>query len=112
MVLSEERFGRAALESLVGSDRLHRLVELSGVLTQEIESADTHDAFFRRSPELIESLKSIGHDLWSWDYDGDSYEMWGGDYSNPNSAGKLLVEFFFPGRVRASWQVEEEHNAA
>ena len=110
-ILSKERFGRTALEELSGAARLRRLAELSEILTREIASAESHSAFFGHSPSVIESLRAIGHDLWSWEYDGDSFELWGGDYSNPSEAGKLQIEFLFPGKVRASWDQGDEPDA-
>ncbi|MEM6797695.1 MAG: hypothetical protein AAF725_27250 [Acidobacteriota bacterium] len=108
MNLPEKRFGRVALESLSGAARLRRLEELSELLTERVASVDDHWEFFRLTSVIIEPLREIGHDLWGLDYDGEAYEVWGGNYMRPETAGKLQVEFFFPGRVRAGWAPDEQ----
>ena len=52
----------------------------------------------------IEALRTVGHDLWSLDDDGDSWQAWCGDYSRAEpSQAELILEFRGPARVEVTW---------
>jgi len=48
-------------------------------------------------------LRSMGHDLWSLDSDGETFEIWAGDYIRPHISGRLVITFRYPDHVRAEW---------
>ncbi|GAA6140176.1 hypothetical protein NBRC116583_39240 [Arenicella sp. 4NH20-0111] len=93
------KFGRAFLESFSEEQREIKLEELKSILEGRLLKALSHKDFFDETYRIIDGLKSVGHDLWSWGYDGSSKELWGGDYMKPSEMGQLKIEFIFPGQV-------------
>ena len=93
---------RAVLESLPDSDRGARLRELEAAIARRVSAATTPEAFLRECRLVVDELRALGHDLWSWDNDGEN-ETWGGDYMHPETAGRLLVMFEFRGTTRVAW---------
>jgi hypothetical protein len=51
---------------------------------------------------VIDELRSLGHDLWSFD-EGEDFQIWGGDYMHPDTAGKLELMFHPPSEVEVVW---------
>jgi hypothetical protein len=52
----------------------------------------------------IDALRLVGHDLWSFDEDGQGWQAWCGDYSKPEgSQTELILEFRIPDRVEVTW---------
>jgi hypothetical protein len=43
---------------------------------------------------LLIELRFLGHQLYSWDSDGGEWEIWGGDYVNPEKT-RIIVEFHY-----------------
>jgi len=99
--MDEELYGRTVLEELDEEARIERLHELEKMLLQRLAKKDS-DSFFDDTNKIIESLRSIGHDLWSWDYDGET-ELWGGNYQKPELCGKLIIKFNPSFKVKVEW---------
>ena len=93
---------RTVLDALPDPDRVARLHELEVVIARRVGAATTPEAFLRECRLVVDELRALGHDLWSWDSDGEN-ETWGGDYMHPETAGRLLVMFEFRGSTRLAW---------
>ncbi|MFT3774458.1 MAG: hypothetical protein QM820_54555 [Minicystis sp.] len=52
---------------------------------------------------IIETLRSVGHDLWSFD-EGPDFQLWCGDWTRPRADGELLLEFRPHNYVQVSWR--------
>ena len=48
-------------------------------------------------------LRSLGHDLWNVDSDGETFEVWAVDYIRPNLVGRLVITFKYPNQVQVEW---------
>jgi hypothetical protein len=91
------RFSRDLFVGLdeTGRDRLAR--ELAAQLTKELQgAADFHE----KVRELVEGLRGVGHELWSFD-EADEMEVWAGDYTALPRAG--IVVTFRPEAVEVAW---------
>jgi len=93
---------RTVIDALPDPDREKRLHELEAAISRRVGAASSPEAFMRECRRVIDELRALGHDLWSWDSDGES-ETWGGDYMHPETAGRLLVMFEFRGTTRVAW---------
>lgn len=101
--LAVEKFGRGELESLDGDERKVRLEELAKILESRIPEIDLEYKWHDELPFIIQELKDIGHDIWTWDTK-DGKQVWGGDYMRPKTAGKLVVTFIYPKSVQVEWE--------
>ena len=56
---------------------------------------------------LVEDLRRLGHDLWSFDEDGEGMGMYCGDWSGSRkrTGGELVLEFEASRFVYVSWKV-------
>jgi hypothetical protein len=83
---------RFSYDGLLGAaDRPRLLEELSAELTRRLRAAADPE---REGRVLIEELRSLGHDLWSFD-ESDDFQLWCGDYVSPKQPWELLVEIFY-----------------
>jgi len=81
------------------ADLCRRLAERVSALFQAPTESWQSTAF-----AAIEGLRSVGHDLWSLDDDGDGWQTWCGDYSQPApSPAELILEFRAPDGVEVTW---------
>ena len=101
--MDKEIFGKEALEQLSGSERNLRLRLLQGLLVQRLSLHASEKEFFSDMRQIVESLKEMGHDLWSRSYDGET-EVWGGDYTKPKTSGKLIISFNFDKKAFVEWE--------
>lgn len=46
--------------------------------------------------KLLEEMRGLGHDLWSFDEDGVSYASWTSDHVNPKPGRRLAVSIHVP----------------
>jgi hypothetical protein len=95
--VSHSAFDEADSAGVAGLCRL--LAErISGMFRAATESWQT------TALTAIESLRSVGHDLRSFDDDGDAWQTWCGNYSHPAPApAELILEFRVPDRVEVTW---------
>lgn len=64
----------------------------------------TTEAWNSAAYGAIGALRSVGHDLWSFDDDGHGWQAWCGDYSRPQpSQAELILEFRRPDHVEVTW---------
>jgi len=92
------------LDGLGESDRKNRLKELQGFLNWRFSNTTSHNDFFSEIQPVIDELNAIGHDLYSWDYNGEDTEIYGGDYMHLDTADKLVIEFCFPKNIKVRWE--------
>jgi hypothetical protein len=93
---------RTVIDALPDARRVARLKQLQAEIAGRLSATASHEEFLRESRAIIDELRALGHDLWSWDYDGKN-ETWGGDYMHPETAGRLLVMFEFNGSTSVAW---------
>jgi hypothetical protein len=55
---------------------------------------------------VIEQLRIMGHDLWSYD-ESDDFEIWGPNYAEPTGPG-VVVTFRLEGGVQVEWDPGRE----
>jgi hypothetical protein len=105
--MEEALFSPSVLEALPPAARAERLQQLSDELSKRIEGIRDGAEFFTLTRELVEELKAIGHDLWSFDSDGETFDAWAGDYAHPERAGKLTLTFTMGEGARAGWPPDD-----
>jgi hypothetical protein len=96
-------FSPAALEALTEVDRTVRLRSLESELVAALAPHGTRQEFFDRTRLLVEGLRALGHDLWSFDSDGEEFEIWSGDYTRKGGGGPLTIAFRYPQAVEVGW---------
>jgi len=92
-----EQYSKAAFTSADEQRRATLLAELADTLTARFEPTDFHSSVGK----LVGELRSLGHDLWSYDEE-DEYEIWGPDYHTPKGPG-IIVTFRDSGSVTVAW---------
>ena len=110
MTIRGDLFSPGALESLDDATRSVRIAELTATINASLANAADLASFQTRLYAVIEALKSIGHDIWSHDYDNE-IEEWGGNYMNPEAAGKLWLTSTYPAGVELIWKAWEHDDA-
>jgi len=101
--MEKKLFSSSAFGSLTDAERRARLYHLEQELGAFIGQSTSSAQFFRRTKQSVEMLRSMGHDLWHMDSDGETFEVWAGDYIRPNMVGRLVITFTYPDRVSAEW---------
>lgn len=101
--MEEALFSRRVLEALPPAARAERLQQLSFELSKRLAGICDGAKFFTATRELVEELKGIGHDLHSFDSDGETFDAWCGDYAHPERADKLTLTFTMGEGARAEW---------
>ena len=84
------------VETLGAADRATRLATLQLELVSRMAGVSTVEQFFVRSHELVDELRLLGHDLWSFDSDGEEFETWCGDYTRGTHGAPMVVTFRSP----------------
>lgn len=95
------------LAGLDESTRALRLRELEEVLAKQFNDGLSREQFFETANGLVGELRTLGHDLWSFDTDGNTFEIWCGDYTKEGGGGPLSVEFRYPNKVEINWRGRE-----
>jgi hypothetical protein len=101
--MEEALFSRSVLEALPSAARVERLQQLSVELSERLEGIRDGAEFFTATRELVGELQRLGHDLRSFDSDGETFEAWAGDYARPEGASKLILTFTVDKAARAEW---------
>jgi hypothetical protein len=89
--------------ALGDADRGARLASLEVELVDRMGVTSTRDDFFARSQDVVNELRSLGHDLWSFDADGAEFEIWCGDYAAEGGGTPLVITFRYPNVVTVEW---------
>ena len=97
---------RNRLEELPVIERHRALQTLEEQLTQRLKDCAEWDGYWIQVREIIDDLRLEGHDLWDHDFDGQSRQLWGWNYENPDTAGFLQILFQHKGPVRTFWRTE------
>ena len=94
-----EGLDRAAFASATDAERQVLCERLSAVVTERLSRAPS----FRQGVEvLVSELRAAGHDLWSFDEDGRSWELWCANWVEPTEPG-IIVHFQSGGPSTVSW---------
>ena len=99
----ETNFGREAMISLDAKARSARLAALRVALMDRLSNEASASEFFAQSHALVEELRALGHDLWSFDSDGEEFETWCGDWTR-SGGGPLTITFRYPLQVEVAWR--------
>ncbi|HSF39570.1 MAG TPA: hypothetical protein VLT87_07235 [Thermoanaerobaculia bacterium] len=92
-----ERFDKNRFMAASHADRLRLCAELAADISSRLQGKES---FHCEVIGMVEELRSLGHDLWSYDED-DDFEVWGPNYHV--SSGPGLVITFAIDRVEVSW---------
>jgi hypothetical protein len=86
-------------EALDDTGRRALCVRLGEELARRLAGAADFDAEARA---IVEELRAAGHDLWSYDDDGEGYQVWCADWVGRQRPRTLLIIFDRPG-VEVVW---------
>ena len=75
-------------------------------LTERLRDSPDWNTYWNEVERIISDLRTVGHDLWSHDYDGERFQLWGWDYMRPETAGMLQIQFEYKGTVKTFWRTE------
>lgn len=91
------RFTKQAFLESTEPERAELCVELGAALMARIEaSRDFHAAVYA----LVDELRGLGHDLWSFD-ESDDTQTWCPNWDPPSGPGIVVV--FSPDAVSVEW---------
>jgi hypothetical protein len=96
-----DRADQAGLDKLC-SDLAERLSELFAKAPDWTQAAYS----------IVQELRRIGHDLWSFDDDSPDSQAWCGSWAEPQTSGELILEFETPSEVGVSWRAEDSRVAS
>jgi hypothetical protein len=104
----DHRFSYDRFVAGTDADRQRLADDLAQELTRRVQaSADPAQAGY----DCVDDLKSVGHDLWSFD-ESDDFQLWCGDWTAPKRAFELFVEITYrdkePRSVSVSFKRKEE----
>jgi len=103
-------FRRDALEGLPEDELGKSLSLLELALNRAMREQKRHPSnpdVFAVGEIVIDALRAQGHDLWSWTFDTNSHEEWGGDKNEAQTMGRLIVRVQKPWRVKIDWLLED-----
>ena len=99
---------RKALEAMDENERVSALANLRPGIDARLAELGDWDAYWAAASQIVKELKRAGHDLWSWDYDGERRQLWGWDYGkSPKKAGRLQIQFDFKGSCKTFWRDDD-----
>jgi hypothetical protein len=96
-------FAPSVIAELDEGARANRLRDLEAALEGRLPRNASSSEFFAESRRAIDELRALGHDLWSFDSDGEAFETWCGDWTKPGGGGRLSITFRHPRTVEAAW---------
>ncbi|NBD07932.1 hypothetical protein [Corallococcus silvisoli] len=98
----DPRFNATAFSSAAAVDALTQ--ELETLLQARLRAAVQPEP---EASAIIEELRQLGHDLWSFDA-SDEMQSWCGDWTAPANGGRLFVDFTYreeaPREVRVTFK--------
>lgn len=92
-----ERFSKAAFDGLDDAGKAVLAADLGDQLAERLRGASE---FHRGVRVLVEELRGLGHDLWSFD-ESDEMEVWCPNYQTPSGPG-IVITFTTEG-VDVAW---------
>ncbi|MEZ5986123.1 MAG: hypothetical protein R3B94_09245 [Hyphomonas sp.] len=102
----DEKFYRHRMVSLAPDQLIIRMSELEAMLNRILENARSNhvEDMFEAGidQQIVQALKDCGHDLWSWDFDGENVERWSYDYTSDQSRS-LVLDVHRRWKVRCDW---------
>jgi hypothetical protein len=94
------RFSRAHFDGTTEGDLVPLCRTLAEALSHDLAGSQDWDA---ATLGVVEALRSIGHDLWSLDDNGDA-QLWCGDWTRPQPGGELRLRLVRPQEVEVIWR--------
>lgn len=91
------------LESCPEGERTERLRELETYLSEWFVSGISRAEFFSIVRRIADQLRGLDYDLWSYDSDGESFEVLCGNWTGSTRPSKLVVTFRYPKDVEVAW---------
>jgi hypothetical protein len=92
-------FSRAKFNGLDQAGRDALCTRLAATITKRVAS-DSH--FHDLVGSVVSDLRALGHDLWSFDADGDTFEIWCPNYAQPTGPG-IVITFRSDGPTEVNW---------
>jgi hypothetical protein len=81
-------FRRAKFDDFQEADRDALCARLAATITKRLASdSHVHDLV----GSVVSELRALGHDLWSFDEDGDTFEVWCPNYAQPTGPGLVIT---------------------
>lgn len=92
-----QRFSKATFDCTDEAGKMALAADLAGQLTERLRRASE---FHEGVRALVEELRALDHDLWSFD-ESDEMEVWCPNYQTPSGPG-IVVTFTTEG-VKVAW---------
>lgn len=83
----DSRFSYAAF--VASTERAQLVSALETEITRRLRDSGDPE---KESRQLVEELRQLGHDLWSFDESTD-FQIWCGDWVRPKEPHELILEF-------------------
>jgi hypothetical protein len=99
-----QRFTKVAFERTDEDGKTALAADLAESLTERLKEALE---FHQGVRELVDHLRALGHDLWSFD-ESDAMEVWCPNYQTPSGPG-IVVTFTTEG-VEVEWSEQVPRN--
>ena len=89
MVRLSSQYARRAFET--STDVAALCKQLGETLTQRLLEAASTTGEIKNA---LEELRQLGHQLYLWDTDDDAFEVWGGNYHDPENT-RIILQFYY-----------------
>ena len=99
-----QRFSKKAFQGLDAAGKAALAVELGAALAERLRGRNFHE----QVGQLVEELRSLGHDLWSFD-ESDDFEVWCPNYHAASGPGIVIT--FTVEDVRVEWSGSDEQSS-
>jgi hypothetical protein len=94
-----EGFDRRSFERASDAERQVLCGRLAAAISERIQNSND---FSLCVEELVAELRAADHDLWSFDADGGTFEIWCPNYAKPKGPG-IVVTFRADGPSEVAW---------
>lgn len=101
--LALDRFSREVFERAEGDHLLALCQDLASVVSRRFEGP-AH-LWATTGYAIVEELKRLGHELWSYD-EGHDFQMWSGDHREPGGVLRFSVYLHQPNAVEIIWRAD------
>ena len=104
-------YERKRLESLKRNELIDCLKEIELLLLKEFQQLKERypsENGIDMAKEILTKLEPLGYEFFSWGYDGEAEEEWGGNYMNKDAMSPLIVRVTREWDIYVSWYVCDE----